>query len=42
MYKRQTYDRILDNLKNEWGLTEETALKDAERERSRLLRKAAE
>ena len=36
----ETYDRILDNMKNEWGLTEETEVKDAERERSRLLRKA--
>ncbi len=34
------YDRILDNLRNEWGLTEETALKDAEQERNRLLQKA--
>lgn len=37
-----TYDRILDNLKNEWGLTEETAVKEAEEERSRLLQKAME
>lgn len=37
-----TYDRILDNLKNEWGLTEETAVKDAEQERNRLLQKAAD
>ena len=34
-----TYDRILDNLKNEWGLTEETDVKDAEQERNRLLQK---
>lgn len=37
-----TYDRILDNLKNEWGLSEETAVKDAEQERNRLLQKAAD
>jgi len=43
-YKKavETYDRILDNLKNEWGLTEETAVKDAEQERNRLLQKAAD
>lgn len=35
-----TYDRIVDLLKNEWGLTEEFELKDAERERDRLLAKA--
>lgn len=34
-----TYDRILDNLRNEWGLTEETILKDTEEERKRLLQK---
>lgn len=34
-----TYDRILDNLRNEWGLTEETALKEAEQEKARLLQK---
>ena len=37
-----TYDRILDNLKNEWGLTEETEVEDAERERNRLLQKAVD
>ena len=37
-----TYDRVLDNLRTEWGLTEEVALKDAEQERSRLLQKAAD
>lgn len=36
-----TYDRILDNLRNEWGLTEETILKDTEEERKRLLQKTA-
>ena len=34
-----TYDRILDNLKDEWGYTEEYAIKEAERERDRLLKK---
>lgn len=34
-----TYDRILDNLKDEWGLTEETAVQEAEQERNRLLQK---
>ena len=38
----ETYDRILNNMKNEWGLTEETEVKDAERERARLLQRAAE
>lgn len=37
-----TYDRILDNLRNEWGLTEETLLKDTEEERDRLLQKLAQ
>ena len=37
-----TYDRILDNLKNEWGLTEETAVAEAEQERARLLKKAVQ
>ena len=37
-----TYDRILDNLRNEWGLTEEAFLKEAEEERRRLLQKAAQ
>ena len=36
----ETYDRILDNLRNEWGMTDETAVRDAEREKSRLLQKA--
>lgn len=35
-----TYDRILENLKGEWGLSEETIVKEAEQERSRLLQKA--
>ena len=34
-----TYDRILDNLRDEWGYTEEYAVKEAEAERNRLLRK---
>ena len=38
----ETYNRILDNLKKEWGLTEETAVKDAEQERNRLLQKAVD
>ena len=33
------YDRILDNLKNEWGFTEETAVQEAEAEKRRLLQK---
>lgn len=42
-YKKaaETCERILDNLKNEWGMTEETAVKEAEQERSRLLQKMA-
>ncbi len=35
-----TCDRILENLKSEWNLTEEAAVKDAERQKSRLLEKA--
>ena len=35
-----TYDRILDNLREEWGFTEETAIQEAEREKRRLLEKA--
>lgn len=35
-----TYDRILDSMRNEWGLTEETSLLDAEQEKNRLLQKA--
>ena len=34
-----TYDRILENLRNEWGMTEETAVKEAEAERERLRKK---
>ena len=37
-----TCDRILDNLKNEWGMTEETVVKDIQREKSRLLQRAGE
>lgn len=33
----QTYDRIVDLLENEWGLTEEVELQVAKRERARLL-----
>ena len=35
-----TYDRIVDLLENEWGLTEEVELLDARKERDRLLAKA--
>lgn len=34
-----TYGRILDNLKNEWGLTDETVVQETEQERNRLLQK---
>lgn len=34
------YDRILDNLRNEWGMTEEFELVEAEQERNRLLQMA--
>lgn len=37
-----TYDRILDNLRTEWGLTEEAFLKENEDKRKRLLQKAAQ
>ena len=33
-------DRVIDLLKNEWGMTEETALKEAYSEKERLLAKA--
>lgn len=36
----ETYDRIIDLLENEWGLTEETELQLAKREKARLLAKA--
>lgn len=35
-----TYDRILANMKDEWGFTEETVVKEAEEERNRLLKEA--
>ena len=35
----ETYDRIIDLLENEWGLTEETELQHAKREKARLLAK---
>ena len=35
----ETYDRIIDLLENEWGLTEEVELQTARAERSRLLAK---
>lgn len=36
----ETWDRIIDLLENEWGMTEEVALTDARREKTRLLAKA--
>ena len=36
----ETYERIVDLLKNEWRMTEEVELKDAEKERDRLLARA--
>ncbi len=36
----ETYDRIIDLLKNEWGFTEDTDLRQAEKEKARLLAKA--
>lgn len=36
------YDRVLENLHEEWGLTEETAVQEAEQERARLLQKCRE
>ena len=38
----ETRDRIIDLLENEWGLTEETVLEQARREKARLLAKARE
>ena len=35
-----TYDRFLENLREEWNLTEEAMVKEAEREKTRLLDKA--
>lgn len=35
-----TYDRILENLREEWGFTEETGVQQAEEEKRRLLEKA--
>ena len=37
-----TYDRIINLLQNEWGLTEEVELQQAEKERARLLAKTRE
>ena len=34
------YDRILENLRDEWGFTEETAIQEAQGEKRRLLEKA--
>ena len=36
----ETYDRIIDLLENEWGLTEEVELQKAKSEKARLLAKA--
>jgi len=36
----QTYDRIIDLLQSEWGMTEEVALQEAKGEKARLLEKA--
>ena len=35
----ETYDRLIDLLKNEWGFTEETDLQKAQAEKARLLTK---
>ena len=34
------WERVLQNLHEEWGMTDEVAVKEAEKERNRLLRKA--
>ena len=36
----ETCDRIIDLLENEWGITEDTGLEHARREKARLLAKA--
>ena len=36
----ETYDRIIDLLENEWGISEDTGLEHARKEKSRLLAKA--
>ena len=36
----ETYDRIIDLLENEWGLTEEVELQVAKQEKARLIAKA--
>ena len=36
----KTYDRIIDVMENEWGMTEETELRDARDEKKRLLDEA--
>ena len=40
-YKKaaETYERVIALLENEWGMTKEVALKDAQREKARLLEK---
>ena len=37
----RTWERILENLEDEWGLTEEAALQDAIQERNRLLQRSS-
>ena len=36
----ETYDRIIELLKAEWGLTEESVLQEAKKEKARLMAKA--
>ncbi len=38
----ETYDRILELLRDEWGMTEEVELQQAQREKARLLARAAQ
>lgn len=38
----ETVDKILENLKIEWNMTEEVALKEMEQEKERLLKRASE
>ena len=35
----QTYDRILENLRQEWGFTDEVVVQEAEKEKNRLLQR---
>ncbi len=36
----ETYDRIIELLQTEWGLTEEVALQEAQRKKAELLARA--